>query len=185
MLSLMLISFGGWSQPAKQQPRPPTKPKAPTITCSDTATLKTCTSFKQLVEAHDKDILETISSGTSYVCFRPTDDAFLLLHFEMPRRDGWKKDDSGEKQWGTSAVALTEYRDGVFYAVKKGRSTWYRIAASEEPFLSFYPTEGLLTKDVGITIDGSEATISYSFKNQNGGTTQYSFNGTIHRNFFG
>jgi hypothetical protein len=97
----------------------------------------------------------------------------------MPRRDGWKKDDIGEKQWETSAVALTEYRDGVFYAVKKGRSTWYRIAASEEPFLSFYPTEGLLTKDVGISIDGSESTASYSFKNQSGGTSQYSL--TIRR----
>jgi hypothetical protein len=29
MFSIMLIGFGGWSQPAKQQPRPPDKAESP------------------------------------------------------------------------------------------------------------------------------------------------------------
>lgn len=174
-LSLLFISFAGWSQPPKQLPRPATKPKTPTVNCSEPQSLKACSSFKQLLEAHDKEILESISQPTSYACFRPTDDAFLIFHADDPGRYGWKKSDDGfgeMKQFPTSA-RLTEYRDGVSYSIKDGRASWYRSAPDAQPVFNFESKDGRFK---GLTIDiyPAEILVAYPFDNQASVTTQYS-----------
>jgi hypothetical protein len=181
LIVLTFVSFAGWSQPAKQPPQAASlKPKPPTVTCSDKATLKACTSFKQLIDAHDKDMLESISSHTSYVCFRPDEDAFIIFHAEKPRIELWKtsEDNLSQVQRLKTVARLMEYRDGVFYLAKFGSAYWERLAPNEEPTFHSETTDGRF-KGLQMSIDPAEIDIEYPFKNANGGTTQYSL--TIRR----
>jgi hypothetical protein len=122
-------------QKTAEKPPPSIKAKPPIITCSEAATSKACTSFKQLLDAQDKDILETLSLPQSYVCFRPNEDAFLIFHVRVPEKDGWEKadDDVGQTQGFKKTAGLTEYRDGVFYTDHSVREYWRRFRPDEEP----------------------------------------------------
>jgi invasion protein IalB len=68
---LMLFSVAQGQQTTVKKPSLPTTPKIPTVNCSEAETSKACSSFKQLLEAKDKELLDSLSSPTSYVCFRP------------------------------------------------------------------------------------------------------------------
>lgn len=63
----------------------------PTIKCDDHATAAACKSFKELVQARDKQILKEVlgdpchdRSHVSYVCLRPQSDAFSVIEFDVP-----------------------------------------------------------------------------------------------------
>jgi len=66
--------------------------KIPQINCTDPDSAKACGSFRQLVDAHDADLLESaLGIGTirreqhmSYVCFRPHMDTFEVLSIPVP-----------------------------------------------------------------------------------------------------
>lgn len=175
---LFLLLLGGAAlaqQKTAEKPPPLIKSKPPIFTCSEAATSRACTSFKQLLDAHDKDLVETFSTPTSYVCFRPNEDAFLIFHVGAPEKDGWEKaeDNVGQTQGFKKTAGLTEYRDGVFYTDHSVREYWRRFRPDEEPL---FHSE---SKDLKITIDGTEISIDYPFTNQSNGTTQYSL--TIRR----
>lgn len=168
---------------AQQKPTgklpPPSNPKVPTVNCTDAQTSKACGSFKQLLNAHDKDVQDILSSPTSYVCFRPKDDAFLVFHSEAPGKEGWQNsDDGGEAPIWKSTVTLIEYRDGVFYSSKISRDYWRRFSPTDAPIFHSETKDGRLA-GLTISIDATEIYVDYPFKNQNGGTTQYSL--TIRR----
>lgn len=63
----------------------------PAIKCVDHETAAACKSFKQLVDARDKRLLEAVwgeqghnNKHASYVCFRPQEDAFNVIEFDVP-----------------------------------------------------------------------------------------------------
>jgi hypothetical protein len=178
LLGLLGAAYAQQKTPAK--PQLPTKPEAPSVNCSDAPTSKACGSFKQLLEAHDKDILDSISSPTSYVCFRPNEDVFLIFHVKDPTEYFWLRlDDSskGEKQYGSPVLA--EFRNGLLYRTTNGIGYWFRSSPTEkEPIFKSRPDENY-NDGATVIIAGTEISIDHTFKNQNGGTTQYSL--TIRR----
>lgn len=178
-LIVVLSTAEARQKPVGKPPQPP-NPPPPIINCSEAKTAKACGSFKQLLDAHDKDILDSLSRKTTYVCLRPNEDAFLIFHVEPPSPYGWRKaeDGVGQTQESKSSANLTEYRDGVFYTIKDARAPWYRSSADSEPLFHSEPTEGMF-KGLKVTIDPTEVFINYPFDNQSGGTTKYSL--TIRR----
>lgn len=176
LLLLVLLNLAQAQQKTAEKLRAPTKPKTPTVNCSEAQTSKACRSFKQLLEAHDNDILDTLSSPTSYVCFRPSEDAFLIFRVRAPYRDLWKQPDDHVGETQPSSETLTEYRDGVLYNVVAGLGYWWRSSPDGEPEFTLQNSriEGLM-----LAIFPTEISIDYPFKKQNGGTTHYSL--TIRR----
>lgn len=174
LLLLVLLTVAQAQQKTAAKPQPPTKPKTLTVNCSEAQTSKACSSFKQLLEAHDKGVLDSLSSPTSYVCFRPNADAFLIIHADEPAKYGWKESDDGVGQTSRYklAVSLAEYRDGVSYGYKTSRGYWRQFTPDEEPMFSFDPTEG--SKGFGVSIVYSEIQVIYVFMNKDGGKSFYS-----------
>ena len=179
LLLVLALSLAG-AQQNNEQKRPALKPTSPSVNCSEARSSKACGSFKQLVDARDKDILDSLSSKPTYVCFRPNEDAFLLIHVQPPSPYIWRTADDGvgQTQDFQSSVNLTEYRDGVFYTIKDGRASWYRSSPNSEPLFHSESTQGIF-KGLKITVYPTEISFDYPFNNQNGGTTQYSL--TIRR----
>lgn len=182
LLLLALFGVAQAQQKAAEKPRPPTKPQTPTVNCSEAQTSRACSSFMQLLEAHDTDILATLSSPTSYVCFRPSEDDFWVFHMQAPSKStyAWKESDDGvgQTQRLSAFASLEEYRDGVLYTFSPGVGYWRRYSHDGEPTFYSESTEGP-HKGLKIDIEATEISIDYPFKNQNGGTTQYSL--TIRR----
>jgi hypothetical protein len=174
VLSLILLTSVTWAQQKiGEKSQPAAKPKTPSVTCPPTEASKACSSFRQLLDAHDKEILEILSSPTSYVCFRPKDDAFLIFHMNPLSRYGWVKSEDRVGQIQYSSAGLTEYRDGVLYQFKDARRYWYRYSPDDEPMFHSETTDGMF-KGLKVDILDTEISVDYPFKNQNGGTTEYS-----------
>jgi hypothetical protein len=177
---LMSFSMAQAQQKPPENSQLPRKSEAPTVTCSEAQTSKACSSFKQLLEADDQDILEIFSLRPSYVCFRSNDDAFLIFTVVEPFESEWKKSDHGvgQIQKYESDAYLYEFRDGVSYMTHYAREYWRRIVPALGPEYHYQATQGT-DKGLYINIDDTEISIDYPFKNQNGGTTHYSL--TIRR----
>jgi hypothetical protein len=175
LIFFMLIAAQGQRKTAPKA-QPQIAPKTTTLNCSDTQTTRACNSFKQLLEAHDKDILASLSTPTSYVCFRPKEDAFLIFHL-LGTLGPWEKLE-GAKEIKWSSQAFAEFRDGVLYYDLYAIGAWNRMNPSDtEPV--FKSSNVISNDDATVYIDAAEILVSYPFKNQNGGTTQYSL--TIRR----
>jgi hypothetical protein len=102
LLIIVLLSLGLTATAAMPQTRPNTAstPKkspsvaartVPTIKCTDPDSMVACKSFKQLVDARDKDLLESLTGDKdsrdrhfAYVCLRPKDDVFKVVEFGEP-----------------------------------------------------------------------------------------------------
>jgi hypothetical protein len=68
----------------------------PPIKCTDPDSMVACKSFKQLVDAKDKDLLDSIQGTTSkqgrhyaYVCPRAKSDVFKIVFFDEPGMNGY------------------------------------------------------------------------------------------------
>src|ERR1039458_3425816 len=127
LLVFVFLTVALAQQKKAEKPQPSTRPKTPTVNCSDVQTSKACGSFKQLLEATDKDVLTLLSLPTSYVCFRPSEDAFLLFHVDEPTQYMWETlegDAKGQTQYGVPVLA--EFRNGVLYRTTNGIGYWSR-----------------------------------------------------------
>jgi len=181
LILLLALMMSQLQQKAGTKTPLPTTPKSPSITCSEADAAKACASFKQLVEAHDKDILSEISTKPAFVCFRPKEDAFVIFRVEQPIPSApWikDKDGKGENHVVLSSAFFSEYRNGVLYALRFGLQNWHRVDESSEPTYEYEATRGEW-KGLKISIDGTEITVEYPFTNANSTTTEYSL--TIRR----
>jgi hypothetical protein len=170
----VLLTVALAQQKKAATPRPQTKPQTPTVNCSDVQTSKACGSFKQLLDAHDKDVIELLSLPTSYVCFRPNEDSFLILEHKDPLSPyEWRSLDDGVGEIQQSTTNLIEYRDGVETSAKYVRRYWYRYSTTAKPLFRPEKTDDIY-EGLKLNIDDSEISIDFPFKNQNGGTTEYS-----------
>ena len=50
--------------------------------CSGGRNTQSCRSFNEMIEGHDKTVLQS-TSDDSYACFRPDDDVFFLISFHQ------------------------------------------------------------------------------------------------------
>ncbi len=169
---LLLIAVIHAQQKTAQQPQSPPRAKLPTVDCSEAQTSKACNSFKQLFEAHDKDILDRLSSPTTYVCFRPKEDVFLIFHVTEPTPNDWERAEHSRETQKAAAV-FAEFRNGVNYHDTFAPGVWIRMNSfDKDPFFKF-PDQYAHDRE-SVFIDPAEITIDYPFDDQHGGTTQYS-----------
>ena len=137
LLVFVFLTVALAQQKKAEKPQPSTRPKTPTVNCSDVQTSKACGSFKQLLEATDKDVLTLLSLPTSYVCFRPSEDAFLLFHVDEPTQYMWETlegDAKGQTQYGVPVLA--EFRNGVLYRSAPVRQTKNSFSRLDQMSLS-------------------------------------------------
>jgi hypothetical protein len=88
MALVVFIAAGFISEPparaqtaAKQKSTVKSKPsEAVPGVCPDSDAMLACKSFRQLLDAHDTDLLDSIKP-TSYVCFRPKEDRFFVFRY--------------------------------------------------------------------------------------------------------
>jgi hypothetical protein len=115
-----------------------------------------------LVEAKDKAVLKSISSPSrpAYVCFRPTDDAFVIFHVTTLSPDGW------------ASAEVEEYRGGFFYSFRAGDGNWTHTVPADESTFESQTTDGLF-KGLKIAIDSTEIEIDYPFTDQSRGKVDY------------
>lgn len=167
LLAALLIATA-----ANGQQKTAEKPKSSTLTCLG-QTAKACSSFKQLVDSHDQDILDAVAKKPSYVCLRPGVDAFVIFELTMPSRDSWKKlGDGGEFQDAVTAV-LEEYQDGTSYMYKLGIGEWKRMDEKDTPIYHalMKPKDG---DQFEVNVSAAEIVATLFFKNQSNSTTHYS-----------
>lgn len=103
-----LLSLGLTASAAMSQTKPNatgTPKKSPTVAartlppikCTDPDRIVACKSFKQLLDARDKDLLGSLTGDNeskmkhfAYVCLRPKDDAFKIVEFNEPPREDFR-----------------------------------------------------------------------------------------------
>jgi hypothetical protein len=97
LLSIGLAATAAVSQtkPATTSPAKKSSPVVaktiPKIRCTDPDSMAACKSFKQLVDARDKGLLDSLIGSKdsrerhfAYVCPRPKDDVFKVVEFDEP-----------------------------------------------------------------------------------------------------
>jgi hypothetical protein len=114
-------------QQAAKTPSSPATRKISVITCNDKTSTIACESFKQLVEANDKDVLDAIKGEKSatghhvaFVCLHPKADRFTILSFDEPLDSSFSKlhHDTQNDQLSARVFYLTGGRrisqDGIY-----------------------------------------------------------------------
>lgn len=175
------ISCSEWYQQGTPPAIPVSSDEEQTIDCRDSEKVpseayRSCESFKGLLAAHDKDVLDRVT-GTSLearVCFVGGEDNFFILSYIRPVDDLWKHDKTGSfVAQGTLYGTLARYRDGVssdFYYFTP--LVWRRIDSESPPWANgTEATRNLVDGTLEITSD--EATITGKFLNKHGGTTSF------------
>jgi hypothetical protein len=169
LLALLLLSGVATSQ------TPPNK-----IDCPAGAMGAACRSFRDAVDDEDKHIVEAVRRRAHVVvCFRPTEDVFLLLSYDSPEQKLWHEQESrtGFQQPGT--VEFTRFRNGN--ANFGGESLlavghWLTSSTDDDQPQQF-SGGSLLPGDNGtIRIDADGVHISHTFKEKPvDPVTQYEF----------
>jgi hypothetical protein len=120
------------------------------ISCTDQRSFKACGTFKQLLDARDRDIEAITREELAYVCFHSDEDEFVVVTPELPKErfiilppDGRKVSTSWfmnrttglEEQPGS--VSFFEYKDGIQSSSEIVLGLWTRRDASDTTFLAF------------------------------------------------
>ncbi|MGC1462286.1 MAG: hypothetical protein WA802_08800 [Terracidiphilus sp.] len=118
LLAIGLLSLGLTTVAATAQTKPNTASSAeksppvvareiPNIKCTDPNTMTACKSFKQLVEARDKDILKALfgekghgETHYSYICPETNKDHFIAVYFDLPQPKTF------ERYWTSSLTSI-------------------------------------------------------------------------------
>ena len=138
------------------------------IDCPAGPTGAACRSFKDAVDDEDKHIVEAVRRRAHViVCFRPTEDVFLLLSYDSPEQKLWQEQESrtGFQQPGT--VEFTRFRNGN--ANLGGESLlavgrWLTSSTDDDRTRQFSGAS-LVPGDNGtIRIDSDGVHISHTFK---------------------
>jgi len=65
------------------------------VSCPDTVSKETCDLFNEAVEDHDENIYKASNREHVIVCFRPNSNLFLLLSYDSPHENLWRKKRGG------------------------------------------------------------------------------------------
>jgi hypothetical protein len=175
----------GQAPPKKSVPK--TTAEHSTLVCPDAEAQQACRSYQELLKAKDTGL----PADKAYICFRKKVDEFFVVSFFTPYfRKHWdqelKQMVADQSQRPGYGLAQT-YKDGV-------------LSLSVTPALVFsgqwqpipYSESGIFVSDrintmkqdqndanVGVSIDESQVSIGYKYKNKNDKTTQYTL--TIQR----
>jgi hypothetical protein len=123
----------GSTSPANQSS--PLRDKAvPNVRCTDPDSQLACKSFKQLLDARDKDLLSAVLGDSdmggkhySYVCFHPKDDAFRIVEFYEPQPSGYRPYTASDSKEGTSLVMTFRKQSAFPYSEGKSATQLWDI----------------------------------------------------------
>lgn len=164
LAACLIFEHAALPQAVRKKKQPPAKPTPTTVACADPDARSACRSFEQLVDANDAALLESIKP-TSYVCFRPKEDVFMVIHYRAPRPP-WTRSEN-DRQTQSGFVTFVEYRNGVVSTDRLATGTWSRIDPDRvgpmEPLFESGAADGSNTP---IQIDiQAEINVSYDFQN--------------------
>ena len=142
-----LLSLGLTASAAMSQTKPNTTGTAkkspsvavrtvPTIKCTDPDSMVSCKSFKQLVDARDKDLMDSLTGDKeskqkhfAYVCLRPKDDEFEIVDFNEPPPGDFRPymPPDGAASAGATVFELQAFPYGAKSVVKviDAQKKWY------------------------------------------------------------
>ena len=132
--------------------------------CSGGRNTQSCRSFNEMIEGHDKTVLQS-TSDDSYACFRPDDDVFFLISFHQA---------TSEK--GTvPLVGYHLFKKGVLDDSRVAYGKWTKQSDGSVDFEETKPppSEQLVFNAHSSVTEGN-VTFSYSFENMAGKKTEYS-----------
>jgi hypothetical protein len=140
------------------------------ISCPEGTSGDSCRSFKDAIDDQDKHIVEAVKRRDHViVCFRPTEDVFLLLAYDSPRRGSWHESTGqrGFQQMGT--VDFIKFRNGN--ANLGGESLfadglWVSPSIDDDSRSQFSGTLLMPGEHGEVRIDSSGVQISHSFRDK-------------------
>jgi hypothetical protein len=132
-----------------------------------------CKSFNEMLAAQDKDVLRSLAgSDQAYVCFRTGEDVFTIVSFE-------KTDDLYSFKKTATSIAetsgfptLTRYKEGVSEDYQPFWGKWRKLASASNETAHFIGG-GSALRPFRVSIDNSEVSVSYQWKNVSNTITTY------------
>ena len=137
--------------------QPPRVPGPMPAECAGERDTKSCKSFNEMLLSNDKELLGLLQDD-AVVCFRQGDDVFFIISFHEPTTG------SG----GPDLIRYDRYQNGTSDEFRVVFGKWEKSTAGYYVFHK-RPAE----TEVGANVDPTEILFGYSFKNMNGGTTEY------------
>ena len=129
-----------------------------------------CTSFNEMLSKGDDEISNAIKTDTAFVCFREYEDAFLIISFQQPI-DRLFRISTPNISTQSGMVWYLRFKDGVSDDEQVSGGKWKKLQIGDTPSISFASEPG---RESSASINDSEVTFSYTFKNLSGTKTEYS-----------
>jgi len=175
------------AQAPSKKPSPNTHATHSSFVCPDPEAQQACKSYQELVKAKD----EGLPASDAYICFRKNIDEFFVVSFFTPYfRKHWDQelkqmvaDESQHPGYGVAEV----YKDGVL-DLNTMPSLFFSGQWQSLPFSGsgYFVSDKINRKkqdendpNVGVSIDESQVSVGYKYKNRFDKTTQYTL--TIQR----
>jgi hypothetical protein len=132
--------------------------------CSGDRNTQSCRSFNEMIEGHDKTVLQS-TSDDSYACFRPDDDVFFLISFHQ----------ATDEKGAFPMVGYRIFKNGVLDDFRVAYGKWKKKPGGSFNFEETKPpaSEQLVFNAHSSITDG-EVLFSYSFENMAAKKTEYS-----------
>jgi hypothetical protein len=130
-----------------------------------------CKSYNEMISKGDKDLASALKGDVhAFVCFRPGEDAFVLVSFSDPAESAFTPDSPKAPPRAYGYLTYVRIKSGVTDDVETpiGRWTrWPEVGPS-----AFFSTPNNVNPTA--TISDTEIDYNHSYKNLAGTTTQYS-----------
>jgi hypothetical protein len=128
-----------------------------------------CTSFKEMVEKNDFDILLALKNSTNtYVCFIPNEDEFLVAAFGLPADSDFNPGTVRGMLVAPDIFSYYRFKNGVEDSSDTVFGNWTKVKGFKPSFRS--------DKDIKTShasVDDSEVVYDRTYANLNGTETTY------------
>lgn len=128
-----------------------------------------CGSFSEMVKKNDKDVLVNLADSHSFVCFRESEDFFIIVSFAEPAVTSYKKIPPTTYLQSPGDVFYSSYKDGVSDISDLAAGRWTKLSVGDTPGVARFATTD---KNYGqSSVNESEVVFTMNYKNLAGTTT--------------
>jgi hypothetical protein len=166
-----MLTASMFAQESAPAPSAASAPSPFTVDCATVEAGASCRSYNELIKSGDKDILRDVSgSFDAYVCFLTDEDTFVVIDTSPPFDILFKKSAiSPRLTEQNSASFLSRYKNGIIDDGLMAQGKWIKNSVTSEAPIFRSPS----ANDPGATVDDSEVTFHYSYKNTHGRKVNY------------
>jgi len=160
----MLLPLVMWAV-LQSAPGPPVQVVNPLpADCSGDRNTQSCRSFNQLIEGHDKTVLQS-TSDDSFACFRPGDDVFFLISFHQ----------ATDEKGAFPLVRYHLFKKGVLDDSRVAYGKWTKQSDGSFDFETTKPPPSKqLASNAHSSITNGNVDFSYTFEGVSSRKTEYS-----------